>query len=83
MGSVRKQTLFLPSSIPKNVKYSGELWIDDNGTNFKFHIMGGNFISAREALIKFIECLQTKLTDEERCPYYESAECDGPFECSN
>ena len=62
----------VPTSIPRNVRYSGELWIDDKGeTNFKFHIMGGNFLSAREALVKFIECLQQRLIEEEKCPYYE------------
>lgn len=52
---------------------SGELWLDaDGNTNFKFHIQGGDFTPAKEALQKFIVCLQSKLDDEEKCPYYES-----------
>lgn len=44
-------------------KYSGLLWIDDddNSTNFKFNIAGGDFASARRALKRFIAVLQQKL----------------------
>lgn len=54
-------------------KYSGLLWIDDddNSTNFKFNIAGGDFPSARKALKRFIAVLQQKLDDESKCPFYE------------
>lgn len=56
-------------------KYSGELWIDEDGSvNFKWHIEGGNFLEAREVLVKFIECLQSRLDSERKCPFYESSE---------
>lgn len=52
--------------------WSGELWIDDEGfANFKFHIQGGQFTDAREALRKFIACLQDRLDKAERCPFYQ------------
>lgn len=53
-------------------QYSGDLWIDADGTaNFKFHIEGGDFTSARHALEKFIAGLQDKLNRAETCPYAE------------
>jgi len=53
-------------------KHSGELWIDEEGNaNFKFHIEGGSFSEAREALTKFISVLQERLARETDCPYYE------------
>jgi hypothetical protein len=56
-----------------NNKYTGLLWIDDNdnSTNFRFNIAGGDFSSAREILIRFIAVLQEKLDNAERCPYFE------------
>jgi hypothetical protein len=59
----------MPQTKPK---YSAELWIDEEGyTNFKWHIEGGSFTDARKVLVKFIECLQTRLETGERCPFYE------------
>lgn len=56
-------------------KYSGELWLDPDGTaNFKWHIEGGDFLAAREVLVKFIACLQSRLDSEQKCPYYEARE---------
>lgn len=56
-------------------RYSGELWLDLDGTaNFKWHIEGGDFLSAREVLVKFIACLQSRLDSEQKCPFYESRE---------
>jgi len=53
-------------------KYHGELWLDKDGTaNFKFHIEGGDFTSAREALVAFIACLQERLERQTECPYYQ------------
>jgi hypothetical protein len=52
-------------------RYSGELWLDPDGTaNFKWHIEGGTFLDAREALVKFIACLQSRLNNEQKCPMY-------------
>ncbi len=52
--------------------YSGDLWLDDDGTaNFKFHIEGGDFTAARHVLEKFIACLQDKLSRAGDCPYFE------------
>lgn len=52
--------------------YSGDLWIDDDGSaNFKFHIEGGDFTAARHALQKFISCLQNRLDRGVECPYSE------------
>lgn len=52
-------------------RYSGLLWIDDedDSTNFKFNIAGGDFAAARKALVRFINVLQKKLDDESRCPF--------------
>lgn len=56
-------------------QYSGELWIDEDGmANFKWHIGGGSFPDAREALVKFIECLTHRLQNEENCPFYTAPE---------
>ena len=54
----------------KCARYGGHLWLDEDGTaNFKFHIAGGDFATARFALEKFIECLQDKLNRGMDCPY--------------
>ena len=55
-------------------QYSGVLWIDDSdgSVNFKFHVSGGDFLSAREAMIKFRDVIQARLDSETRCPYYEA-----------
>jgi hypothetical protein len=56
-------------------KYHGELWMDKDGTaNFKFHIEGGDFPAARNALLSFIQCLQQRLAQEQECPYYVAPE---------
>jgi hypothetical protein len=56
--------------------YSGELWIDpdDDTVNFKYHIQGGTFLEARNVLVKFIACLQSRLDSEKKCPFYENKE---------
>lgn len=56
-------------------KYWGMLWIDkkDNSTNFKFNVEGGDFASARKALVRFIAVLQKRLDDEKKCPVYKAA----------
>lgn len=60
-----------------NHKYSGELWIDENGeTNFKFHVIGGNFLDAQQALLKFVECIQERLDNAQKCPYFEEENND-------
>jgi rRNA maturation endonuclease Nob1 len=54
----------------KSSRYGGHLWLDKDGTaNFKFHIAGGDFATARSALEKFIQCLQDKLNRGMDCPY--------------
>lgn len=56
-------------------KHWGELFLDDDGTtHFKFHIEGGDWFAAREALVKFIACLQHKLDSERKCPFYGNRE---------
>ena len=45
----------------------------DDSVNFKFHIAGGDFLSAREVLIKFRDVIQARLDAEKRCPYFETA----------
>jgi hypothetical protein len=56
-------------------QYWGVLWMDDHddSVNFKFHIAGGDFLSAREVLIKFRDVIQARLDAEKRCPYFETA----------
>ena len=53
-------------------KYWGMLWIDesDNSTNFKFHVAGGDFASARAALTRFIGVIDDRIKNEKRCPFY-------------
>lgn len=55
-------------------RYSGLLWIDDkdNSTNFKFNIAGGDFASARQALVRFIAVLQKRLDEEAKCPFHSA-----------
>ncbi len=53
-------------------QYSAELWMDEEGyANFKWHIEGGDFLDAREVLVKYISCLQSRLDKEHKCPFYK------------
>jgi hypothetical protein len=53
-------------------RYRGEVWIDEAGeANFRFHIAGGSFGEAREALARMIGVMQDRLDNAERCPFYE------------
>lgn len=59
-------------TLMKPRKYSGELWIDEDGSaNFRFHIEGGSFLDAQDALNKFITVLQSRLDNAKKCPFYK------------